>query len=89
MDASVGSATDSFYEYLLKAAILFNDAELQNVFLDAYEAAETHIRKGVFYPHVNMLSGDVTLAVLDSMASFWPGMQVLHGDVDDAAMITR
>ncbi|KAH3756667.1 ER degradation-enhancing alpha-mannosidase 2 [Pelomyxa schiedti] len=83
-DASVGSATDSFYEYLLKASMLFNDAEYQTMFEESYKSAQRHLRIGLWYINVNMNSGQLTSTIFDSLMAFWPGMQALHGDFSDA-----
>jgi mannosidase alpha-like ER degradation enhancer 2 len=82
LDSSVGSATDSFYEYLLKAAIFFDDPDLQEIWAGAYETALEKLRvQGKWYLEVNMNSGLITAPVFDSLAAFWPGLQALNGDV--------
>lgn len=54
VESSVGGATDSFYEYLLKASILFNDGEYQALFKQAYTAALAHLKRGPWYVGVSM-----------------------------------
>jgi len=36
------------------------------------------------YRTVNMHSGDVAYLTVDSLSAFWPGLQVLAGDVQNA-----
>ena len=36
------------------------------------------------YRLVNMNTGDLAYFTVDSLAAFWPGMQVLAGDVENA-----
>lgn len=36
------------------------------------------------YQTVNMNSGDVAYHTIDSLSAFWPGLQVLAGDVQSA-----
>jgi mannosidase alpha-like ER degradation enhancer 1 len=36
------------------------------------------------YRTVNMHSGDVAYNTVDSLSAFWPGLQVLAGDVQNA-----
>lgn len=36
------------------------------------------------YRTVNMFSGDVAYYTIDSLSAFWPGLQVLAGDVENA-----
>lgn len=40
----IGASIDSFYEYALKGAILFNDDELLNVWEKSYRALSTHLK---------------------------------------------
>jgi ER degradation enhancer, mannosidase alpha-like 2 len=84
-ESSVGSGIDSYLEYLLKAAVLFGDAEYASMFFDAYAAIEQHVQKGSWFVHIDMRSASISLAEHCSLASFWPGVQALAGDLDDAA----
>ena len=36
------------------------------------------------YKTVNMHSGDVAYNTIDSLSAFWPGLQVLSGDIQSA-----
>ena len=36
------------------------------------------------YKTVNMHSGDVVYNTIDSLSAFWPGLQVLSGDIQSA-----
>lgn len=44
-DAGIGTSIDSFYEYLLKAYILFGDEEYLYIFQEAYGSAMHHLHK--------------------------------------------
>ncbi|CDY68502.1 BnaAnng27500D, partial [Brassica napus] len=83
-DAGIGTSIDSFYEYLLKAYILFGDEEYLYIFQEAYGSAMHHLHKDPWYVEVNMDSGAIVWPVFNSLQAFWPGLQVLAGDVDPA-----
>ncbi|XP_006403205.2 alpha-mannosidase I MNS4 [Eutrema salsugineum] len=83
-DAGIGTSIDSFYEYLLKAYILFGDEEYLYIFQEAYGSAMQYLHKDPWYVEVNMDSGAIVWPVFNSLQAFWPGLQVLAGDVDPA-----
>ncbi|KAF3782420.1 putative alpha-mannosidase I [Nymphaea thermarum] len=64
----IGAGVDSFYEYLLKAHILFGREELWGMFLSAYVAAQK-------YHEADMRTGKATYWQLTSLQAFWPGVQ--------------
>ncbi|KAJ1285637.1 hypothetical protein BS78_03G293300 [Paspalum vaginatum] len=83
-DAGIGTSIDSFYEYLLKAYLLFGDEEYLYIFQEAYKAAMHHLHHDPWYVEVNMNSGATVWPLFNSLQAFWPGLQVLAGDVDPA-----
>ena len=83
-DSGLGTNVDSFYEYLIKAHLLFNDGDMLTMFFQSYAAIMKYIRRGVWYLDVNMHSGSVSWMVYSSLASFFPGVQVLVGDIEAA-----
>ena len=85
--SSVGTYTDSFYEYLVKASFLFNDPELQCMAVEAMNAAAAYLKHDGWLSSVNMNTGTRTEHRTDSMAAFWPGLLVLDGDVDSALQL--
>ncbi|CAG8586677.1 13171_t:CDS:10 [Funneliformis mosseae] len=84
--ASTGSGIDSFYEYLLKAYVLFGETEYLDMFNEAYHAVLRYIRDetGYFYRNVNMMNGGLVSSWIDSLSAYFPGLQVLAGDLDNA-----
>ncbi|KAF8627175.1 hypothetical protein AX15_004493 [Amanita polypyramis BW_CC] len=82
----IGAGIDSFYEYALKWYILSGDMEFLDVWDDAYTAVMRYSRgwDGFWYRNVNMHNGDVTYNTIDSLSAFWPGLQVLAGDLQNA-----
>lgn len=93
--SGLGAGMDSFYEYLLKSYILFGEKEDYRMFQSAYESIQNHLRRGrescnegegdpPLYVNVNMFSGEIMNTWIDSLQAFFPGLQVLNGDVDNA-----
>ncbi|KAJ3559837.1 hypothetical protein NM688_g94 [Phlebia brevispora] len=84
--SSIGAGVDSFYEYALKWYILSGEVEFLDVFQEAYASAMRYIRApdGFWYRSANMFTGDPVYNTLDSLSAFWPGLQVLAGDVENA-----
>nr|KAJ3422735.1 ER degradation-enhancing alpha-mannosidase-like protein 1 [Polyrhizophydium stewartii] len=84
--SGIGAGIDSFFEYLFKAYVLLGDTEYLGMFDDAYRAIMKWIRdeRGFVYKNVNMDDGALVSTWIDSLASFFPGLQVLAGDIDSA-----
>ena len=52
----------------------------------SYAAVRTHLRRGAWYGEVNMHQATKPGALhFESLQAFWPALQVLAGDVDEAA----
>ncbi|KAI5174311.1 Er Degradation-Enhancing Alpha-Mannosidase-Like Protein 1 [Manis pentadactyla] len=93
--SGLGAGLDSFYEYLLKSYILFGEKEDLEMFNAAYHSIQNYLRRGreacnegegdpPLYVNVNMFSGQLMNTWIDSLQAFFPGLQVLRGDVEDA-----
>ncbi|XP_046881272.1 ER degradation-enhancing alpha-mannosidase-like protein 1 isoform X2 [Hypomesus transpacificus] len=93
--SGLGAGMDSFYEYLLKSYILFGEKEDYRMFQAAYGSIQNHLRRGrescnegegdpPLYVNVNMFSGQIMNTWIDSLQAFFPGLQVLSGDVENA-----
>ncbi|XP_043933954.1 ER degradation-enhancing alpha-mannosidase-like protein 1 [Protopterus annectens] len=93
--SGLGAGMDSFYEYLLKSYILFGEKEDLEMFNAAYQSIQNYLRRGrefcneghgdpPLYVNVNMLDGHLMNTWIDSLQAFFPGLQVLMGDVEDA-----
>ena len=78
---------DSFYEYLLKSYVLFEEKSDLEKFLNVYKAIKSFMRRGrrhcnqgfgphPFYVNVNMESGDTFTQWTDSLQAAMPGLQV-------------
>ncbi|XP_076048501.1 ER degradation-enhancing alpha-mannosidase-like protein 1 [Oratosquilla oratoria] len=93
--SGVGAGIDSFYEYLLKAYILFGEAEDYAMFNETYTIIKQYMRRGrrhcnsgvgdhPLYVNVDMKSGGTHTPWIDSLQAAFAGMQVLSGDVEEA-----
>lgn len=84
-DSGVGAGIDSYYEYLMKAYILLGD----NVFLERFNIHYSAIMKYISQPPLllNVHMHNPTVSVrswMDSLLAFFPGLQVLRGDLKPA-----
>ncbi|KAL3512938.1 hypothetical protein ACH5RR_025655 [Cinchona calisaya] len=87
--SGIGAGVDSFYEYLIKAHILFGREEFWRMFQSAYVAVQKYFRHGPWYHEADMRTGKATYWQLTSLQAFWPGVQVLVGDIAAANMSHR
>lgn len=79
--SGIGAGADSFYEYLYKAYILFGKEDYWRMFHTAYLAVQKYFRHGAWYHEADMRTGKATYWQLTSLQAFWPGLQVLVGDI--------
>ncbi|XP_022135212.1 alpha-mannosidase I MNS5 isoform X1 [Momordica charantia] len=82
--SGIGAGVDSFYEYLFKAHVLFGKEEFWRMFHTAYLAVQKYFRHGPWYHEADMRTGRATYWQLTSLQAFWPGLQVLVGDIPAA-----
>ena len=87
----IGAGLDSFYEYLLKYYIVFGDKDWLDMFQLSYDSIERHIRQGDFHVEVDMHAGKQKMRYrrVSALQAFWPGLQVLAGDVSAAIQSHR
>ncbi|KAK7061652.1 alpha-1,2-mannosidase [Favolaschia claudopus] len=74
--SGIGAGIDSFH----------GDVEFLDVWDDSYAAIMRWSRApdGFWYRPVYMNTGDAAYYTVDSLSAFWPGLQVLGGDVQNA-----
>jgi mannosidase alpha-like ER degradation enhancer 2 len=80
----VGGAIDSYYEYLLKCASLFNDTECRSMYDSSIAAVNRHLADGDWYGEADMTSGARTATHFGALHAFLPGVLALGGDADRA-----
>ncbi|XP_072412404.1 ER degradation-enhancing alpha-mannosidase-like protein 2 [Chiloscyllium punctatum] len=83
-DAGIGAGIDSYFEYLVKGAILLQDEKLMSSFLDYEKAIKNYTKFDDWYVWVQMYKGTISMPVFQSLEAFWPGLQSLIGDINNA-----
>ncbi|EDQ92960.1 uncharacterized protein MONBRDRAFT_13474 [Monosiga brevicollis MX1] len=81
-DAGVGAGVDSYYEYLFKAFMLLGDQTYLQVFNTHYSGIMKHLRRGPFLVDTHIHKPHVlSKKYMDALQTFFPGLQVLKGDL--------
>nr|AIA92645.1 Glyco_hydro_47 [uncultured Zygosaccharomyces] len=80
----IGASIDSFYEYALKGAILFDDSELMTVWKKSYQALMSHAKMSWFMTNVHADTAMIVTPWVDALSAFFPGLLVLSGKVENA-----
>jgi len=87
--AGIMGGIDSYYEYLLKASILFGDKDCAAMWLDSEKAIDKYLADrhfdGLWYGQANMNTGARTSTIYGSLDAFFPALLVLAGDGRQAA----
>ncbi|KAK3739588.1 hypothetical protein QZH41_011211 [Actinostola sp. cb2023] len=84
-DSGVGAGIDSYYEYCLKAYILLGDHTYLERFNKHYKSIMQYINQGAMFLSVQMHQPErPSHAYMDALQAFWPGLQVLKGDLKKA-----
>lgn len=84
-DSGVGAGIDSYYEYCLKSYILLGDERYLSRFNRHYNAIMKYIRQGPMLLDVHMHRPHTkSKNFMDALLAFWPGLQVLSGDLKPA-----
>ena len=83
---SVGAGVDSFYEYALKAWILFGDEFYLSVWEQSQQSIAEFVadEEGYTYRNIHVRTGFVVSHFIDSLSAFYPGLLVLAGKTEDA-----
>src|SRR5258707_1168653 len=95
MDSHISGAIDSYYEYLLKCAILFDDQDCRRMWNDSIAAINQNLRdetKGrmnteLWYGHADMNSGKRTATTYGALDAFFPAVLALSGDLNRASLL--
>jgi len=78
--ATIGAGVDSFYEYSLKAYLVFGKPELYAMWNASASAVEQHLRADMHKGHRR-----AERVEFDALQAFWPALQVLAGELRPAA----
>lgn len=84
----VGGGIDSYYEYLLKSARLFGDADLEAMWKESLRAINAHLADetpgGLWYGQVDRTTGERTATEFGALHAFLPAVLALGGDLGRA-----
>lgn len=84
----ISAEIDSYYEYLLKCSILFEDKDCTRMWKDAIISVNTHLRDevngGLWYGHSDMNTGKRTKTTTGALDACFPGLLALGGDLNRA-----
>jgi Glycosyl hydrolase family 47 len=93
-DSHISAEIDSYYEYLLKAALLFNDPDCHRMWMQSIAALNKYlpdeiVRDGkaqieLWYGHADMTTGRRTATIYGALDAFFPAVLALSGDLKRA-----
>jgi mannosidase alpha-like ER degradation enhancer 2 len=84
----ISGGIDSYYEYLLKAWLLFGDKDCQKMWKSSVEAVNKYLadntRTGLWYAQVDMNTGKKISTHFGALDAFFPAVLARSGDLDRA-----
>jgi mannosidase alpha-like ER degradation enhancer 2 len=84
----ISGGIDSYYEYLLKASILFDDKDCQRMWKSSVEAVNKHLadtlQGGLWYSQVDMNTGKRLSTHYGALDAFFPAVLARAGELDRA-----
>jgi mannosidase alpha-like ER degradation enhancer 2 len=84
----ISGGIDSYYEYLLKCARLFDDKDCEKMWKTSIEALNKHLAQeaptGFWYGSVDMNSGKRIATHFGALDAFFPAVLALSGDLNRA-----
>ncbi|MFL5309776.1 MAG: glycoside hydrolase family 47 protein [Myxococcales bacterium] len=87
-ESHIGGGIDSYYEYLLKAWLLFGDEDCHRMWLSSIEAVNRTVAdeapSGLWYGSVDMETGRRVGTQFGALEAFFPAVLVLGGDLGRA-----
>jgi ER degradation enhancer, mannosidase alpha-like 2 len=89
--AGIQGGIDSYYEYLLKAAILFHDPDCERMWRHSLVSIDKYLAdkrpNGLWYGQADMNTGARTATYYGALDAFFPAVLALSGNVDRAARL--
>ncbi len=84
-DSHISAEIDSYYEYLLKCVILFDDKDCRKMWQDSIVAINKYLadepRGELWYGHADMITGKRTETTYGALDAFFPAVLALSGDL--------
>jgi mannosidase alpha-like ER degradation enhancer 2 len=90
-DSHVSACIDSYYEYMVKCALLFDDQDCQTMWDSSARALNTYLldstATGFWYGHADMNTGKRTKTLFGALDAYLPAVLALAGDLPRAARL--
>ena len=102
-DSHISGAIDSYYEYLLKCAILFDDQDCRRMWNESIAAINKYLadeiirespslpgsppQRELWYGHADMNTGKRTATTYGALDAFFPAVLALSGDFKRASLL--
>ena len=88
-DSHISGAIDSYYEYLLKCSLLFNDPDCKRMWNDSIAAINKYLAdeqpgSELWYGHADMNTGERRATTYGALDAFFPAVLALSGDLKRA-----
>lgn len=83
-EAGIGAGVDSYFEYLVKGYVLFNNRRLLKMWRNLEVPIERFLNDRDWYVWANMKTGSTTQKIAQSLDGFLPGMKTLLGETEQA-----
>ncbi|KAL4224501.1 ER degradation-enhancing alpha-mannosidase-like protein 2 [Mactra antiquata] len=84
LDSGIGGGVDSYFEYLVKGSVMFENTQLLDMYKSYQESVEKYLKRDDWYMWAHMTKGSISLPIFTSLDCYWPGIQAMIGDVDKA-----
>lgn len=101
IDSHISGAIDSYYEYLLKSWLLFDDQECKEMWRESSRAIRTYLADDfnrdparpsdweLWYGHADMNTGKRTATTFGALDAFFPAVLALAKDKDHAERLLQ
>ena len=87
----ISAGIDSYFEYLVKGALMFEDQDCLTIWQEAYLALNTYVAdstaSGLWYGRVDMDTGKRTATIAGALDAFYPAVLTLAGDIQQAVAL--
>lgn len=100
-DSHISGAIDSYYEYLLKCWLLFDDQDCRRMWLDSIAAINKYlldeidrdagqgVKRELWYGHADMNTGQRSTRTYGALDAFFPAVLALSGDLPRAERLQQ
>jgi len=92
-DSHLSAGIESYYEYCLKCADLFDDADCRQMWQTHYNAINRYLldstATGFWYGHADMNTGKRTKTWFGALDAYFPACLALYGDINRAGRLMQ